>query len=343
MTLDDLIKTIEDYDSSSKQSLESVKNLKTLDGFKVHWLGKKGKISLLMRSLGKLSKEEKPQAGQRVNVLRTKLLETVDGLKNEFEIKEFEKQIKENAVDVTLPGKSLGSLHREHPVSWVEDKIVQILSAEGFTVRVGPEIENEFYNFDALNIPKNHPARQMQDTFYLKGRKDYLLRTHTSPVQIRSMLKEKPPIRMICPGRVYRSEHDATHTAMFHQIEGLLVDKDINMAHLKGILKRFLTQFFEQEVELRLRPSYFPFTEPSAEIDVRAKLNGQTRWLEVGGCGMVDPEVFKTVEIDSNKYKGFAFGFGLDRLAMLKFGVDDLRLLFEIDSEYLEQFSRWRI
>jgi phenylalanyl-tRNA synthetase alpha chain len=262
---------------------------------------------------------------------------------------EWASRLEEERIDVTLAGRPV-QCRNEHPVQTTIGELSQIFERCGFVTELGPEVEHEFFNFDALNIPASHPSRALQDTFYIKGHPDLVLRTHTSPVQIRAMLSKEPPIRMICPGRVFRADYDATHSPMFHQIEGLLVDTDVQMGDLKGTLSTMVKEFFRVELKVRLRPSFFPFTEPSAEIDIQCpfcqgkgcKTCKTSGWVEIGGCGMVDPEVFKAVGIDPEKYRGFAFGMGIERMTMLKYGVNDLRTFYESDFSFISQFSRWR-
>jgi phenylalanyl-tRNA synthetase alpha chain len=287
-------------------------------------------------------------AGQKANTVRASLTERLESLQSKLSAEATAAKVRSERVDVTLPGRKPQSAN-EHPLQMVQDEVVGILERCGFLPEIGPEIEHEWFNFDALNLPANHPARTLQDTFYVKGREKVLLRTQTSPVQIRTMLALRPPIRMCCAGRVYRSDYDATHSPMFHQVEGLLVDRDIHMGDLKGILAQMLSEFFGASLSVRLRPSFFPFTEPSAEVDMSCPFcktgcrtcKGST-WIEIGGCGMVDPEVFKAVGIDPEVYRGFAFGMGVERMAMLKYGLNDLRAFFESDHRFISQFARWR-
>jgi phenylalanyl-tRNA synthetase alpha chain len=304
-----------------------------LDAVRVEYLGKKGKITDLLKSLGQLPPEERKTAGQTIN--QTK--QQVQGLLNErrelLQNEALEKELEAEKIDITLPGRTMekGGLH---PVTRTIERIESFFGQLGFEVKSGPEIEDDFHNFDALNIPEHHPARADHDTFYFSPK--VMLRTQTSDVQIRTMEKEKPPLRIISPGRVYRNDYDQTHTPMFHQVEGLMVDEKVSFAELKGILYQFLQNFFEEDLQVRFRPSYFPFTEPSAEVDVMGK-NG--KWLEVLGCGMVHPNVLKAVDIDSEKYTGFAFGMGVERLTMLRYEVNDLRAFFENDLRFLKQFK----
>jgi len=296
-------------------------------------MGKKGKLTDLLKGLGKLSNEERPAAGQKINQAKQVIQQAISAKGDFLRNEELNRKLSEEAVDVTLPGRveNPGNLH---PVSRTIARIESFFGELGFAVKTGPEIEDGFHNFDALNIPANHPARADHDTFYFNP--DMMLRTQTSGVQIRTMEAEKPPLRIISPGRVYRNDYDQTHTPMFHQVEGLMVDKNVSFTDLKGILHDFLHHFFEESLEVRFRPSYFPFTEPSAEVDVMGK-NGQ--WLEVLGCGMVHPNVLKSVGIDPEEYTGFAFGMGVERLTMLRYGVNDLRAFFENDLRFLKQFN----
>lgn len=313
-------------------AIEGASDLKILDDIRVDYLGKKGKITDMMKLMATLSPQEKPAFGQKVNEAKQKvqqfLNQRIEGLK----AAELEQKLQTERIDVTLPGRRLdnGGLH---PVTRTIERIESFFGELGFSVVQGPEIEDDYHNFDALNIPEHHPARADHDTFYFNPK--LVLRTQTSGVQIRTMEVEKPPLRIISPGRVYRNDYDMTHTPMFHQVEGLLVDENVNFAELKGILHDFLRNFFEEDLEIRFRPSYFPFTEPSAEVDVKGK-NG---WLEVLGCGMVHPNVLRGVGIDPDKYSGFAFGMGVERLTMLRYGVNDLRAFFENDLRFLKQFK----
>jgi phenylalanyl-tRNA synthetase alpha chain len=310
---------------------------------RVAWLGKKSQLTEIMKTLGSLPAEERPQAGAKVNVVKQAIQEAIDAVKVTLESAEINRKLAQEAVDITLPGRRqiAGGLH---PVTKTIERITEFFSDLGFNVVEGPEIEDDYHNFEALNIPAHHPARAMHDTFYINP--TTVLRTHTSPVQVRTMKAQQPPIRVICPGRVYRCDSDLTHTPMFHQMEGLLVDKDVSFADLKGIVQNFLKVFFEKELAVRFRPSYFPFTEPSAEVDIACvmcdgkgcRVCKQTGWLEVMGCGVVHPNVFEHANIDSEQYTGLAFGMGIERLAMLRYGVNDLRLFFENDLRFLQQF-----
>ncbi|MCH1921423.1 phenylalanine--tRNA ligase subunit alpha [Shewanella sp. A3A] len=313
-------------------AIEGAADLKTLDDIRVDYLGKKGKITDLMKLMATLSAEEKPAFGQKVNEVKKQVQHELSQRIDALKAAELEAKLKAEQVDVTLPGRRLenGGLH---PVTRTIERIESFFGELGFSVKHGPEIEDGYHNFDALNIPAHHPARADHDTFYFNP--EVVLRTQTSGVQIRTMEVEKPPLRIISPGRVYRNDYDMTHTPMFHQVEGLLVDENVSFAQLKGILHDFLRNFFEEDLEIRFRPSYFPFTEPSAEVDVKGK-NG---WLEVLGCGMVHPNVLRGVGIDPEKYSGFAFGMGVERLTMLRYGVTDLRSFFENDLRFLKQFK----
>ena len=318
-------------DNAKKRVMDS-DNLRDLEDIRVDFLGKKGALTLMLKTLGNLSPAERPAAGAKVNEAKATLQNLIEGRKTILLNEELEEKLKTENIDVTLDGRDLeaGGLH---PVSIARHRIEDIFVGAGYEVVDGEEIETDYYNFEALNIPAHHPARGMHDTFYFGD--GSLLRTHTSPSQVHTMENQEPPIRVICPGRVYRRDSDLTHSPMFHQIEGLVVDQGISFADLKGTIIAFLERFFERELEIRFRPSYFPFTEPSAEVDVM----GKDGWLEVLGCGMVHPNVLSKSNIDPEKYSGFAFGFGVDRLAMLMFEVRDLRLFFENDLRFLRQFS----
>jgi phenylalanyl-tRNA synthetase alpha chain len=319
--------------------------LPKLDELRVHWLGKKGVLTEQLKALGGLNAAERPAAGARINTAKAELQAAIDARRAVLEQAAVAQELAAGGIDVTLPGRgeSTGGVH---PITRVRLRIEELFRNAGYDVADGPEVEDEFHNFEALNIPADHPARAMHDTFYLENGK--LLRTHTSPVQIRAMLSRKPPFALIAPGRVYRCDSDMSHSPMFHQVEGLLVDTDVSFANLKSVLHEFMESLFERKLSMRLRPSYFPFTEPSAEVDISCVLcNGQgcrvckqTGWLEVAGCGMVHPNVFKACNIDADRYTGFAFGFGIERLAMLRYGVNDLRLFFENDLRFLAQFAR---
>ncbi|MDH4109601.1 MAG: phenylalanine--tRNA ligase subunit alpha [Gammaproteobacteria bacterium] len=313
--------------------IAAASDLSALDAVRVSYLGKKGSLTARMKELGQLPAEQRPAAGQEINRAKTVVSEQIENRRRELDEAALAARLAADAVDVTLPGRGL-AIGGRHPVSRAMARIERIFCDAGFGVRSGPEIEDDFHNFTALNIPENHPARAMHDTFYFPG--GMLLRTHTSPVQIRSMVQEGVPIRVIAPGRVYRCDSDQTHTPMFHQVEGLVVDRGISFANLKAVLHQFVESFFERDAELRFRPSYFPFTEPSAEVDV---LWSEGKWLEILGCGMVHPNVLRNAGVDPDEFTGYAFGMGVERLAMLRYGVTDLRTFFENDLRFLRQFS----
>jgi phenylalanyl-tRNA synthetase, alpha subunit len=325
------------------QLLGKADDLESLEQVRVDFLGKKGHLTGLLKTLGQLSAEERPGAGAKINAAKEQILEALSAKKAVLDERQIALQLSAQTVDVTQPGRQ-ADLGGFHPVSRTLDRIVAIFNGAGYTVEEGPEIEDDFHNFEALNIPAHHPARAMHDTFYVDER--HVLRTHTSPVQIRTMENCAPPIRIVCPGRVYRCDSDLTHTPMFHQVEGLVVDKNVSFADLKGTVDQFLKAFFEADVPVRFRPSYFPFTEPSAEVDIQCTQCGgkgcrvckNTGWLEVMGCGMVHPNVFRSSGVDPEIYTGFAFGMGVERLAMLRYGINDLRLFFENDLNFLRQF-----
>jgi len=323
---------LKDLIAQAASALDAAVDLAALDAVRVAYLGKKGELTERLKTLGQLPVEQRASVGQEINLakqaVQTRLNERREILENDA----LEAKLAADAVDVSLPGRGL-SLGGRHPVSRAQSRIERIFTNAGFGVRSGPEIEDEFHNFTALNIPENHPARAMHDTFYFPG--GTLLRTHTSPVQIRSIVEEGVPIRIIAPGRVYRCDSDQTHTPMFHQVEGLVIDENVSFANLKAVLHEFVEAFFERKAELRFRPSYFPFTEPSAEVDMRW---GEGKWLEILGCGMVHPNVLESAGVDSEKYTGYAFGIGIERLAMLRYGVTDLRTFFENDLRFLRQF-----
>jgi len=323
-----------------QQALENIRSAPSLDQLevlRVSLIGKSGLITEQLKTLGKLPPEERKTRGEQVNRIKEQLQEALTERKHLLEEAEFEARLAKEKIDITLPGRAVdrGAIH---PVTRTLNRIIDIFSRLGYQVAEGPEIEDDYHNFEALNFPTHHPARAMHDTFYFPDGR--LLRTHTSPVQIRAMTGKQPPIRIIAPGKVYRSDSDQTHTPMFHQVEGLLVDETSSFADLKGTLKTFIHAFFERDFEMRFRPSYFPFTEPSAEVDIRWDRDGDAeRWLEVLGCGMVHPHVLKACGIDSEKYTGFAFGLGVERFAMLRYGVNDLRQFFENDVRFLRQFA----
>ena len=315
-----------------------------VESLRVRYLGKKGRLTEQLKQLGGLPPEQRPQAGKWVNQAKVQIQDRIARRKRELEAGERVEQLKKEVIDVTLPGRGehTGSLH---PITLTMDELIRIFSRMGFQVADGPEIEDDYHNFEALNIPENHPARAMHDTFYFD--RHHLLRTHTSPVQIRYMQRHEAPLRIVAPGRVYRCDSDVTHTPMFHQLEGLLVDEGVSFAHLKGVLAGFLREFFGESLRVRFRPSFFPFTEPSAEVDISCVMCGgggcrvcsHTGWLEILGCGMVHPEVLRHGGVDAKRYTGFAFGLGVERLAMLRYGVNDLRLFFENDLRFLKQFG----
>ena len=323
---------ISSLSKKSKSKLQKAKDLRALENSYTDLLGKNGEINLLLKSLGKLPQEKRKNSGKALNELKSSLEAIFQSRRNHLKEKIFSEELKRDSLDVTLPGRTResGTLH---PVTSTIIEISNFFVSMGFDIRSGPEAESEYYNFEALNIPEDHPAKDMHDTFYLDN--GVLLRTHTSPVQIRTMEKQDPPIRIICPGRVYRKDSDLTHTPMFHQIEGLVLEENASFAVLKGMLKDFINNFFGKETELRFRPSYFPFTEPSAEVDIKWKKG----WLEILGCGMVHPNVLEMSGINSKKYSGFAFGLGPERMAMLKYNIPDLRSFFENDLRFLKQFK----
>lgn len=326
------MKNVTDLLEQAKAAVAATTDLGALDQVRIDYLGKKGHLTLLLKQLGKLPAEQRPAAGDSINNAKNVLLEFIEQRRNLLENEKLESRLVQEKLDITLPGRGQhsGGLH---PITLTLQKIERLFSQIGFEVVEGPEIEDDFHNFEALNIPAHHPARAMHDTFYFDDKT--LLRTHTSSVQIRVMQEKKTPLRFIAPGRVYRCDSDMTHTPMFHQVEGLLVDEHVTFTQLKGLLKSFLEKFFERPLQIRFRPSYFPFTEPSAEVDIM----GEKGWLEVLGCGMVHPKVLENVGIDSSKFTGLAFGMGVERLAMLQYGIDDLRIFFENDLRFLKQFS----
>jgi phenylalanyl-tRNA synthetase alpha chain len=336
---------LQDVLRQALQEVSDASDLQQLDQVRVKYLGKKGEFTAQLKTLGQLPPEERKQAGQVINDAKQAFEQALDARNAVLEEAHLSQQLASNSVDITLPGRGqqAGGLH---PVTRTMERIEQIFRNLGFDIVEGPEIEDDYHNFEALNIPSHHPARAMHDTFYFDART--LLRTHTSPVQIREMETGKPPLRLIAPGRVYRCDSDLTHTPMFHQVEGLMVDRDVSFADLMGTLAEFLRLFFENDkLQTRFRPSYFPFTEPSSEVDIQCVICGgdgcrvckQSGWLEVLGCGMVHPKVFEHVGINNEQYTGYAFGMGVERLAMLRYGVNDLRLFFENDLRFLKQFS----
>lgn len=346
------MENIENLKKELVAEIEAAQDLKALEEARVAITGKKGKLTAMMKDLSSLSVEEKKEMGKNLNLLKAEVEKALDQRKSTLEEKALNEKLATETVDVTLPVRP-ETQGRIHPVSKIYEEVVAIFGQMGFTVAEGPDIEDQFHNFNALNMPANHPARQMQDTFYIPNPDSddfddsYVVRTHTSPVQIRTMENQQPPIRIIAPGRTYRSDYDATHTPMFHQVEGLVIDKNITMAHLKGCLYDFVKAFFElDEIPVRYRPSYFPFTEPSAEMDIgclktknELKIGAGNDWLEILGCGMVHPNVLRAGGIDPDVYQGFAFGMGIDRLAMLKYGIPDLRTFFESDVRWLKHYG----
>ena len=335
---------LESHVQEAQQAIEAATDLQALDQIRVQYLGKKGVLTEQMKQLGGLSAEERPKAGQAINQAKQAVQQAIEARKDALQNEALNAKLAAESVDVTLPGRNAeqGGLH---PISRTLERIESLFIQLGFEVAQGPEIEDDYHNFEALNIPETHPARAMHDTFYVD--EHTVLRTHTSPVQIRVMENRQPPLRVIAPGRVYRCDSDLTHTPMFHQIEGLMVDEKVSFADLKGMLDEFLRNFYEKELKVRFRPSYFPFTEPSAEADVQCvhcggegcRVCSHTGWLEVLGCGVVHPKVLESAGIDSEKYVGFAFGIGVERLAMQRYGVNDLRLFFENDLRFLKQFK----
>jgi phenylalanyl-tRNA synthetase alpha chain len=321
-------------------------NLSEITEIKSNLFGKNGLISSQFKNIGAIAENERKKFASDLNIIKDELQKLIDYKINEIQNAEINEKLEKEKIDVTLPERSFvrGKIH---PVSQTIDEISSIFSEIGFSVEEGPDVENEYNNFTALNTPDNHPARDMHDTFYLDEKKEKLLRTHTSPVQIRTMLNGKPPFKIIAPGRTYRSDSDQTHAPMFHQVEGLHIDKDINMGHLKGCLNYFIKEFFEvDKIKMRFRPSHFPFTEPSAEVDIgyemkdgKIVIGEGNQWLEILGCGMVHPNVLKNVKVDPIKFQGYAFGIGIDRLAMLKYGINDLRAFFDCDYRWLNHFG----
>jgi len=339
----DLNSKLSSLEEALKGELSAVKDLKSLDEFKIKALGKKSELYQLTRNIGELNPEQRKTAGALINKLKTYIEQNISELESKLNIDNNKNKLSSEALDITMPGRSyrLGSTH---PVTQVLNELIEIFKPLGYSVASGPEIEHEYYNFDVLNIPQDHPARDMQDTFYIMD--NVVLRTHTSPVQARTMLQQKPPVRILSPGRVYRSDYDVTHTPMFHQMEGLVVDKGIKFSHMKGTLLYFAKRMFGEKTSIRLRPSYFPFTEPSAELDVTCvackgkgcRICKNTGWLEILGCGMVNPNVFKHCNYPDD-VTGFAFGMGIERIAMLKYKIGDLRSFFEGDVRFLRQFQ----
>ena len=337
------MENLEPIANQARSAIAAAQDSATLEQLRVDYLGKKGQLTGLLKGLSNLTPEDRPKAGALINVVKQELQELIGERKTALDATAVKAKLEQEAIDVTMPGraKTIGGVH---PVTQTIERMEDFFSAIGFDVVEGPEIEDDYHNFEALNIPAHHPARAMHDTFYVD--EHTVLRTHTSPVQVRVMESQEPPLRIICPGRVYRCDSDLTHTPMFHQVEGLLIDEHSSFSDLKGLIEDFLRVFFERDLEVRFRPSYFPFTEPSAEVDIQCvncggkgcRVCSQTGWLEVMGCGMVHPKVFEAAGIDTEKYSGFAFGMGVERLAMLRYGVNDLRLFFDNDLRFLEQF-----
>ena len=338
------MENLESLAALAREAITEAQDVAALDEVRVQYLGKKGSITGLLKGLGKLSAEERPAAGAEINKVKQALQASIGEKKSALESAAIAEKLAAEQIDITLPGRgqNVGGLH---PVTRTIERIAAFFEGIGFETVEGPEIEDDYHNFEALNIPSHHPARAMHDTFYIN--EHTVLRTHTSPVQVRVMESTEPPLKVVCPGRVYRCDSDLTHTPMFHQVEGLLISEESSFADLKGIVEEFLRVFFEKELAVRFRPSYFPFTEPSAEVDIQCvncggdgcRVCSQTGWLEVMGCGMVHPRVFEYSNIDTEKYTGFAFGMGVERLAMLRYGVNDLRLFFENDLRFLRQFA----
>ena len=338
------MQALDDLKAEATAAIESAGDSAALEKLRVEWLGKKGRVTDLLKSLGQLDADERPKVGAEINAVKQLLSEQISERKETLQQAAIASQLAAEALDVTLPGRreDLGALH---PITRTIDRMAAYFGALGFEVVEGPEIEDDYHNFEALNIPAHHPARAMHDTFYIDD--THVLRTHTSGVQVRTMETREPPLRVICPGRVYRCDSDLTHSPMFHQVEGLLIDENVSFGQLKGIIQEFLHAFFEQDgLAVRFRPSYFPFTEPSAEVDIQCvkcagkgcRICSGTGWLEVMGCGMVHPRVLEMSGVDTERYQGFAFGMGVERLAMLRYGIGDLRLNFENDLRFLAQF-----
>jgi phenylalanyl-tRNA synthetase alpha chain len=340
--MSDLKKIKEEFLSKLKKKL----NFSEINQIKSDLFGKNGQVSSQFKKIGTLAESEKKKFASDLNIIKDELQSLINSKMDEIQSAEINEKLEKEKIDITLPERPFVK-GKIHPVSQTIDEISSIFSEIGFSVEEGPDVENEYNNFTALNTPDNHPARDMHDTFYLDEKKEKLLRTHTSPVQIRTMLKSKPPFKIIAPGRTYRSDSDQTHSPMFHQVEGLYIDKDINMGHLKGCLNYFIKEFFEvDKIKMRFRPSHFPFTEPSAEVDIGYKIkDGRIiigegdKWLEILGCGMVHPNVLKNVKVNPSKFQGYAFGIGIDRLAMLKYGINDLRSFFDCDYRWLNHYG----
>lgn len=340
---DSILKKISELEQQARAEMSVAQDSKTLETLRVKYLGKKGEVTAILRSMGTVSAEDRPTIGQKINELNGLLEAELETSLKKFKGAEQSVALLKDQIDISLPGRGrkVGKLH---PLTQVMEEIVSVFKGLGFSIHHGPEIETDFYNFEALNVSADHPARDMQDTFYVEDGR--LLRTHTSPVQIHVMQNQKPPIAMIAPGSVYRRDNDVSHSPMFHQVEGLLVDENINFGHLKSVLSIFCRELFGENCAVRFRPSFFPFTEPSAELDIGCFLCAQkgcrvckgSGWVEIMGCGMVDPEVFKAVDYDASKLSGFAFGMGVERIAMLKYQISDIRLFYENDIRFLEQF-----
>ena len=338
-----MLEELEKIEKETEALLLNAKTEKEVSEIRVKSLGKKGSVTQLLKRLGSLPEADRREIGRKANQIKTELEARIDGALLQIQGREREETLEKEKVDVTLPGRRM-PVGKKHPITQISEEIIRIFSRLGFEVVEGPEVELDYYNFEALNIPKGHPAREMQATFFISD--DVVLRTHTSPMQVRTMEKRRPPVRIICPGAVYRCDSDPTHSPMFHQVEGLLVDKGITFADLKGVLTVFVHQMFGKNTRLRFRPSFFPFTEPSAEIDIECFICGgggcgvcsNTGWLEILGSGMVDPAVYKFVDYDPEEVTGFAFGMGVERIAMLKFGINDIRLFFTNDLRFLKQF-----
>ncbi len=338
-----MLEELEKIEKETEALLLNAKTEKEVSEIRVKSLGKKGNVTQLLKRLGSLPEADRREIGKKANQIKAELEARIDGALLQIQEREREETLEREKVDVTLPGRRM-PVGKKHPITQILEEIIRIFSRLGFEVVEGPEVELDYYNFEALNIPKGHPAREMQATFFISD--DVVLRTHTSPVQVRTMEKRRPPVRIICPGAVYRCDSDPTHSPMFHQVEGLLVDQGITFADLKGVLTVFVHQMFGKNTRLRFRPSFFPFTEPSAEIDIECFICGgggcgvcsNTGWLEILGSGMVDPAVYKFVDYDPEEVTGFAFGMGVERIAMLKFGINDIRLFFTNDLRFLRQF-----
>ncbi|MGM0602389.1 MAG: phenylalanine--tRNA ligase subunit alpha [Bacillota bacterium] len=340
----DLLEDLKEIEKRAEEELKEIKDLDMLEEMRIKYLGKKGAVQSIFNQMGKIDAEQRPIVGKNANQLKQKIGKWLSEHKEKLEKEAAEERFKKEKIDVTLPGKQIKT-GRTHPLSLITQELEEIFIGLGFSIAEGPEVESEYYNFEALNIPEHHPARDLQDTLYIDD--NYLLRTHTSPVQVRTMEAQEPPVRIIAPGRVYRSDElDASHSPIFHQAEGLVIDRDISFSDLKGTIELIVEALFGSDRDVRFRPSYFPFTEPSAEVDVSCIVCGgegcplcsRTGWLEIMGSGMVHPNVLEMSGYDSDYYSGFAFGVGLDRLALLKYGIDDIRVLYENDKRFLHQF-----